>query len=136
MTNEYPDLDSVFLNSGVQSIIRLSKPAEVDLDAFHNEMNTNFTSIVNLAVKFSAVLLAKSYPTALAVTGTHISIVPAVAMPAYSSSKAALRAFMDCLRRQNQGKSCKFIEISAPAVQSKSFFTKRLDWRLISLFNS
>lgn len=103
----------------MQQTFRLSKPAEVDLDAFHHEMNTNFTSVVNLAIKFSDVLLAKQFPTALIVTGTHLSIVPSVAMPAYSSSKAALHAFMDCLRRQNQGKSCKFIEISAPAVQSR-----------------
>lgn len=116
---EYPDLDCVVLNSGMQQMIRLSRPAEVDLDAFHHEINTNFTSVVNLAVKFSAVLLAKTTPTALIVTGTHLSIVPAVTMPAYSSSKAALHAFMDCLRRQNQGKNCKFIEISAPLVQSE-----------------
>lgn len=100
-------------------MINLSKPAAVDLDAFHHEINTNFTSVVNLALKFSAVLLEKQTPTALIVTGTHLSIVPSVAMPAYSCSKAALHAFMDCLRRQNQGRSCKFIEISAPAVQSK-----------------
>lgn len=104
----------------MQQTFRLSKPAEVDLDAFHHEMNTNFTSVVNLAIKFSDVLLAKQSPTALIVTGTHLSIVPSVAMPAYSSSKAALHAFMDCLRRQNQDKNCKFIEISAPAVQSRS----------------
>ncbi|KAJ6782162.1 hypothetical protein PWT90_09087 [Aphanocladium album] len=119
VVKENPNLDCVLLNSGMQQMIRLDKPAEVDLDAFHHEIDTNFSSIVNLAVKFSAVLLAKKTPTALVVTGTHLSIVPAVAMPAYSSSKAALHAFMDCLRRQNQGASCKFIEISAPAVQTE-----------------
>lgn len=103
----------------MQQIYPLLRPADVDLDAFHHEIDTNFTSIVNLAVKFSAVLLEKQRPTALIVTGTHLSIVPSVLMPAYSASKAAVHAFMDCLRRQNQGKSCKFIEISAPAVQSK-----------------
>lgn len=119
VVEENPTLDCVLLNSGVQRIFRLSQPAEVDLDAFHHEVNTNFTSVVNLALRFSAVLLEKQTPTALIVTGTHLSIVPSVVMPAYSCSKAALHAFMDCLRRQNQGKTCKFIEISAPAVQSK-----------------
>lgn len=103
----------------MQQMIRLSKPAEVDLDAFHHEVNTNFTSLVNLALKFSGVLLDKQCPTALIVTGSHLSLVPSVAMPAYSASKAALHAFMDCLRHQNKGKNCKFIEITAPAVQSR-----------------
>ncbi|OAA71847.1 oxidoreductase, short-chain dehydrogenase/reductase family [Akanthomyces lecanii RCEF 1005] len=119
VVKENPHLDCVLLNSGMQRMVRLSNPAEVDLDAFHHEINTNFTSVVNLALKFSAVLLEKQTPTALIVTGTHLSIVPSVAMPAYSCSKAALHAFMDCLRRQNQGKSCKFIEINAPAVQTE-----------------
>lgn len=102
-------------------MIRLSRPAEVDLDAFHREVNTNFTSVVNLALKFSAVLLEKSpQKTALVVTGTHLSLVPSVTMPAYSASKAALHAFVDCLRGQNQDKGCKFIEIATPVVQSKS----------------
>ncbi|TQV92410.1 hypothetical protein V2A60_007102 [Cordyceps javanica] len=116
---EYPELDCVLLNSGMQRMIRLTQPAEVDLDAFHHEINTNFTSVVNLALKFGAVLLEKQTPTALIVTGTHLSTVPSVAMPAYSCSKAALHAFMDCFRRQNQGKSCKIIEINAPAVQTE-----------------
>lgn len=116
---ENPTLDCVFLNSGTQHMIRLSKPGQVDLDAFHSEVNTNFTSQVNLALKFSGVLLEKQHPTALIVTGTHLALVPSVAMPAYSASKAALHAFVDCLRRQNQGKSCKFIEITTPAVRSK-----------------
>ncbi|OAA53679.1 oxidoreductase, short-chain dehydrogenase/reductase family [Cordyceps fumosorosea ARSEF 2679] len=119
VVKEHPGLDCVFLNSGVQSMIRLSQPGNVDLGAFHREINTNFTSVVNLALKFSAVLLEKQEPTALIVTGTHLSIVPSVAMPAYSCSKAALHAFVDCLRRQNQGKSCRFIEINAPAVQTE-----------------
>ncbi|KAJ3482514.1 hypothetical protein NLG97_g7547 [Lecanicillium saksenae] len=119
VVKENPDLDCVLLNSGMQQMFRLSKPAEVDLDAFHHEVNTNFTSVVNLALKFSAVLLAKQTPTALIVTGTHLATVPSAAMPAYSSSKAALHAFIDCLRRQNQGSSCKFIEINAPAVQTE-----------------
>ncbi|ATY59653.1 short-chain dehydrogenase reductase family [Cordyceps militaris] len=119
VVREYPDLDCVLLNSGMQRMIRLSSPADVDIDAFHHEVNTNFTSVVNLALKFSAALLEKPTSTALIVTGTHLSTVPSVAMPAYSCSKAALHAFMDCLRRQNQGKSCKFIEINAPAVQTE-----------------
>lgn len=100
-------------------MVWLNKPAEVDLDAFHNEVNTNFTSFVNLSIKFLSHLLGKGIPASLIYTGTHVSLVPAVNLPAYSSSKAASGAFFECLRRQNQGSNVKFIEISPPAVQSE-----------------
>jgi short-subunit dehydrogenase involved in D-alanine esterification of teichoic acids len=115
----YPDLDCVILNSGVQTQIRLSRPAEVDLDAFHSEMSTNFSRLVDLSVKFLPHLLQKSYPTALAFTGSLLASVPAVTVPAYSASKAALSAYAYCLRRQNQGTNTKVIEIWPPAVQSR-----------------
>lgn len=120
---KYPDLDCVFLNSGVQNPYRLSDPAGVDLDLFHSEVNTNFTSLVNLILKFLPALLKKDYPTSLIVTGTHISLVPALSVPAYSASKAALRAFFDCLRRSNQGSSVKFVDVSPPLVQSEFSLT-------------
>jgi short-subunit dehydrogenase involved in D-alanine esterification of teichoic acids len=40
-------------------------------------------------------------------------------MPAYSASKAALTAFIHCLREQLRGSSVKITEILPPAVQSK-----------------
>ena len=100
-------------------MIRLNKPAEVDLAAFHNEISTNFTSVVDLSLKFLTHLLQKNYPTSIVYTGTHLSLIPAVTLPAYSASKAAAGAYFECLRRQNQGSNVKFIEVAPPVVQSK-----------------
>lgn len=118
--NAYPDLDCVFLNSGLQSQIRLSRPEEVDLQAFHQEMETNFNRLVDLSIKLLPHLKKKPFPTALMFTGTLLAQVPAVTMPAYSASKAALTAYVTCLRRQNAGSSTKIIELWPPVVQSKS----------------
>lgn len=119
----YPDLDCVFLNSGTQTAVRLTRPAEIDIDAFHREFEVNYTSIVNLTLKFLPYLEKKDYPTSLIVTGTFLSLVPAFVLPAYSASKAALRSFFESLRRQHQDFSkIKFIEILPPVVQSKPFF--------------
>lgn len=116
----YPDLDCVFLNSGTQTQTKLTRPEEIDLDAFHHEFNVNYTSVVNLTIKFLPHLQKKDYPTSIIVTGSILGLIPAFVMPAYSASKAALRSFFDCLRRQNQGFSkVKFIELLPPAVQSK-----------------
>ncbi|KAH6634034.1 hypothetical protein B0J18DRAFT_461233 [Chaetomium sp. MPI-SDFR-AT-0129] len=119
IVSNYPDLDCVFLNAGMQRQIRLSRPAEVDLDAFHHEINTNFSRMVDLSVKFLPHLLAHSSPTALVFTGTLLAAIPAVAVPAYSASKAALNAYALCLRRQHRGSNTKIIEVWPPLVQSE-----------------
>lgn len=117
----YPDLDALFLNAGVQSQIRLSRAAEFDFASFHHEVIVNFTCIVNLAMAFLPHLQAKTQPTSLIITGTHLSLVPAPTIPAYSASKAALTSFIDCIRDQNRHRSTKIIEIYPPVVQCKPF---------------
>lgn len=49
-------------------------------------------------------------------------MVPAATMAAYSPSKAALTAFVDCCRAQNRHKSTKIIELYPLVVQSRLFF--------------
>ncbi|KAL7814469.1 hypothetical protein V8C26DRAFT_403902 [Trichoderma gracile] len=116
----YPDLDCVFLNSGTQSQLKLTQSEEIDLDAVHRDFQVNYTSIVNLALKFLPHLKKKDYPTAMIVTGSTLAVVPAFAMPSYCASKAALKAFFESLRQQYQGVSkIKFIEILPPAVQTE-----------------
>lgn len=70
-------------------------------------------------MKFLPHLLVKPFPTALVITGTLLALVPAITMPAYSASKAALNAFIYCLRRQQQGSNTRIIEVWPPVVQSK-----------------
>ena len=53
-------------------------------------------------------------------TTSNLAIVPAFALPAYSASKAALNAFILCLRDQLRNSSVKIIEVSPPPVQSES----------------
>lgn len=102
--------------------MRLSRPAEFNLASFHQEINVNFTSIVNLAMSFLPHLQAKTtQPTSLIITGTHLGLVPAPTIPAYSASKAALTSFVDCLRDQNRHNSTKIIELYPPVVQCKPF---------------
>jgi short-subunit dehydrogenase involved in D-alanine esterification of teichoic acids len=52
-------------------------------------------------------------------TGSNLSIIPAAILPAYSASKAALNAFVLCLRDQLRNTNVKVIELSPPPVQSK-----------------
>ncbi|KIW85859.1 hypothetical protein Z517_01252 [Fonsecaea pedrosoi CBS 271.37] len=119
VTDTYPDLDCVFLNAGVQSIIDLSRPDKVDLAAFHSEVEANFSSFVDLTMKFLPFLMNKQTQTSLIFTGSNLAIIPASIMPAYSASKAALAAFVLCLRDQLRNSTVKVIEISPPPVQTE-----------------
>lgn len=64
MIKEHPDIDCVFLNAGIQSIIDLSKPS-MDLAAFNNEIKVNFTSFVALTHAFLPFLRGKEGKTSL-----------------------------------------------------------------------
>ncbi|KAL8683763.1 MAG: hypothetical protein Q9186_000249 [Xanthomendoza sp. 1 TL-2023] len=121
ITKSYPDVDCVFLNAGIQGVHDLTNPGQIDLAAFHHEMNVNFTSFVNLSLAFLPCLQSKTSSTSIIITGSNLAIVPAWNMPAYSASKAALNAFTLCLRDQlaNAGSNVKVLELSPPAVQTE-----------------
>ncbi|KAL7658333.1 hypothetical protein ACMYSQ_004464 [Aspergillus niger] len=118
MTN-YPTIDSVFLNAGIMLPTDMTDPEKFDLPSFYKQMHINFTSYVALTHAFLPYLTKKGGDTSLIYTTSNLSIVPATWMPAYSASKAALNAFILCLRDQLRKSSVKIIEVSPPAVQSE-----------------
>ena len=65
VTSNYPDLDCLFLNAGTQGVHDFSKPEKVDLTAFHEEMNVNFASYVNISAAFLPFLQSKPSATSI-----------------------------------------------------------------------
>ncbi|KAF2438494.1 putative NADP(+)-dependent dehydrogenase [Karstenula rhodostoma CBS 690.94] len=116
---QHPTIDAVFLNAGQQRRFNFASPSTVQLSQFNTEMTTNFTSFVALTHAFLPHLLASSSRTALIYTGTHISLVPGAPWPAYSASKAALDAFIQCIREQLRNTTVNILHISPPLVQSE-----------------
>jgi short-subunit dehydrogenase len=90
----------IMLNAGTQSRSNFTKPETVDLASFHRQTTINFTSQVALVHAILPHLLNRNLQTSLVFTGTQVSLIPVFAMPAYSASKAALDAFVMCLREQ------------------------------------
>jgi short-subunit dehydrogenase involved in D-alanine esterification of teichoic acids len=99
ITKNYPSIDCVFLNAGTLRFFDFSKPETVDLALFNQEMTINFTSFVALTHALLPHLQAKKH-SSLIFTGSQTNLIPAFPMPAYSASKAALDAFIMCLREQ------------------------------------
>jgi short-subunit dehydrogenase len=102
-----------------KSRANFTKPETVDLATFQRELTINFTSHVVLVQTILPYILNRSSPASLIFTGTQVSLVPAFAMPAYSASKAALDAFVMCLREQLRDTNVTVQHISPGPVQTE-----------------
>lgn len=115
----HPSIDCVFLNAATQSHADFTKPASVDLKVFNRATTINYTSFVALVHAFLPHLLSCNQGTSLIFTGSQVSLVPAFAMPAYCASKAALEAFIMCIREQLRDTNVNVMHISPGPVQTE-----------------
>ncbi|KAJ9306511.1 hypothetical protein DTO217A2_4057 [Paecilomyces variotii] len=115
----HPDLDCIFLNSGMQRGADFSKPESLDISLLVEEMTVNYLSYLALSKAFLPFLLAKKEPTSLIATSSGLSMIPLYRCPNYSASKAALHHWLLVLRWQLRDTNVKVIEIFPPAVQTE-----------------
>ncbi|RAL10255.1 putative short-chain dehydrogenase/oxidoreductase, partial [Aspergillus homomorphus CBS 101889] len=121
ITTAHPDLDCIFLNSGIQRPFDFARPETVDLDTFDRELITNYTSAVRLTNAFLPHLQQQPRPTALIYTTSQMALVPMMRCPNYGASKAALHHFILALRTQlrDGAGNVRVLEIYPPAVQTE-----------------
>ncbi|KAJ5762621.1 short-chain dehydrogenase/oxidoreductase [Penicillium manginii] len=98
--SDHPDLDCIFVNSGIQRAFDFANPDMVDMDIFDQELTTNYTSAVRLAKAFTPHLQQQTKKTALIFTTSQMALVPMMRCPNYGASKAALHHFILALRTQ------------------------------------
>lgn len=121
VTRKHPDLDSVFLNSGIQRGFDFAKPETVDLDVLELEFKTNYLSYMHLTTAFIPFLQKQENETSLIYTTSGLALVPLPRCPNYCASKAALHHMILVLREQLRAGPghIKVIEIFPPAVQTE-----------------
>ncbi|KAL6712292.1 hypothetical protein ACN47E_000169 [Coniothyrium glycines] len=121
ITSKHPDLDSVFLNSGIQRGFDFSKPDTIDLDTLELEFRTNYLSYMHLTTAFIPFLQKKENETSLIYTTSGLALLPMTRCPNYCASKAALHHMILAIREQlrNGPGKIKVIEIFPPAVQTE-----------------
>ncbi|KAF2092029.1 short-chain dehydrogenase/oxidoreductase [Saccharata proteae CBS 121410] len=121
VTAAHPDLDCVFLNSGIQRGMNFTRPETLDLASFDNELTTNYTSFIHLTVAFLPFLQQKKSRTGIIYTTSALALTPMVRCPNYCATKAALHHFVLALRQQmtDGGFDVQVIEIFPPAVQTE-----------------
>lgn len=121
VTKKHPDLDSIFLNSGIQRGFDFSKPETVDLAMLELEFRTNYLSYMHLTTAFIPFLQKQDKETSLIFTSSGLALLPLPRCPNYCASKAALHHMILVLREQLRAGpgNIKVIEIFPPAVQTE-----------------
>jgi len=122
VTKDFPKLDCVFLNSGIQRGMDFTKPETLDLPSVQKEMTTNYTAHVHFLKYLLPFLQSHSSPTSLIFTTSGLALVPLLRAPNYSASKAAMHHLILCLRQQLSDmpkNNVKVVEILPPAVQTE-----------------
>ncbi|KAK5943056.1 hypothetical protein PMZ80_004061 [Knufia obscura] len=122
LTSTHPDLDLVFLNSGIQRPVDFTKPDSVDLDAIQEEFMTNYLSPVAFTKAFLPHLLSRAKEgksAGLLYTTSGLALVPIPTVPNYCATKAAMHSMILTLRDQLASAGVKVLELYPPAVQTE-----------------
>ncbi|PWW74709.1 NAD(P)-binding protein [Tuber magnatum] len=117
VTKEHPDLDCVFLNSGVQRWFNFAKPSTVSMSLLQSEIATNYSSHIYLTHAFLPFLLGKE-SASLMYTTSGLALVPLARYPNYCATKAALHQFIISLRLHLKDTGVRVLEIMPPSVQT------------------
>ncbi|RYP44690.1 hypothetical protein DL768_008875 [Monosporascus sp. mg162] len=120
----YPDVDCVFLNSGVQRGLNFTKPEAIDLASVQQEVTTNYMSYVALTTYLLPHLQSLApRPVALAAVTSGLALVPMPRCANYCATKAALHSLLWSLRAQlasdEASRHVRVVEILPPAVQTE-----------------
>lgn len=117
LTTQYPDIDTVWVNSGIQYSFDFKAAASVEDDAkIKGEIATNVTAPMILARHFVPFLLERPDQGTFMITSSGLAFVPMGIFPIYCPTKAFVHHFMVGLRQQLTGTNVNVIEIAPPYV--------------------
>lgn len=114
---KHADLNILVNNAGIQRIIDYQK-GEADYLDGDNEIAINLEAPFHLTALFVPHLMAQQESAVINVS-SGLGLVPLVAAPVYSATKAALHSFSISLRRQLEGTRVKVFEILPPIVETE-----------------
>ncbi|KAJ9605676.1 hypothetical protein H2200_009525 [Cladophialophora chaetospira] len=116
---EFPDIDTVWINSGIQKAYDFADGGVANLSAIAEEVTVNVTAPLMLARLFLPHLLSTDRPTCIAFTSSALAFVPLGVYPVYCPTKAAIHAFAVGLRQQLQDTNVRVVEIAPPYVETE-----------------
>jgi uncharacterized oxidoreductase len=115
VTREFPRVNVLVNNAGIQERIELGRPEEWPLVS--REIAINLEAPIHLSMLLVP-HLRKIGRAAIVNITSGLSFVPLAAVPVYAATKAALHSFTLSLRHQLAGTPIEVIEIIPPAVNT------------------
>lgn len=122
--SNYPALNVLINNAGIQLVTDLTKP--VDLDLVRMEMETNFIAPVHLASLFAPHLKMVHDPVIINIS-SGLAFVPIAFMPVYCATKAAIHSLTLSLRHQLRDTAIEVVEIAPPSTDTELGHQRRED---------
>jgi uncharacterized oxidoreductase len=115
---EFPALNCVFNNSGVQRRHDFAAANPVDDTAVLAEIQTNLVGLIRVTAEFLPHLKNQHNATLLNVS-SGLAFVPLAVFPVYCATKAAVHSFSLSLRHQLKDSNVKVIELIPPYVATE-----------------
>jgi uncharacterized oxidoreductase len=115
VVSEFPKLDVLLNNAGIQRRVALTQPE--DWETTHQEIAINFEAQAHLCTLLIPHLRTQARPAIVNVT-SGLAFVPMTAVPIYCATKAALHSFTLSLRHQLAKTPIEVVEIVPPAVNT------------------
>jgi uncharacterized oxidoreductase len=115
VTSEFPAVNVLVNNAGIQQRFQLQQPPE--WETLHDELAINLDAPIHLTTLFIPHLLKQPQAAILNVT-SGLAFAPVAMMPIYCATKAALHSFTLSLRHQLSGTPITVIEVIPPAVDT------------------
>jgi uncharacterized oxidoreductase len=115
---EFPSLNCVFNNSGIQRRHDFAAGRSIDDEAMLAEIQTNLLGLIRVSAEFLPHLKNQPGATLLNVS-SGLAFVPIAAFPVYCATKAAVHSFSLSLRQQLRGSNVQVIELIPPYVATE-----------------
>ena len=118
---EYPDVNILVNNAGIQRVVDFKKGAE-DLyrherEDMQDEVEINLKAYIYLTAHFVPELMRKDEAAVINIS-SGLAFIPLAICPVYSATKAAVHSFSITLRRQLRDTSVKVFEVIPPTTDT------------------
>jgi uncharacterized oxidoreductase len=115
---EFPALNCVVNNAGIQRHHDFAGGGPLDDEAVVEEVNTNLLGVIRVASAFLPHLRGKPGATLVNVS-SGLAFVPLARFPVYCATKAAVHSFTMSLRHQVRGTGVQVVELIPPYVATE-----------------
>src|ERR1017187_2463575 len=115
---QFPSLNCVINNAGVQRRLEFAPGTPLDEDGLLDEINTNVLGVIRIAAAFTPQLVQQD-KAVLENVSSGLAFVPMARFPVYCATKAAVHSFTLSLPHQLRGLGVKVIELIPPYVQTE-----------------